>query len=696
MSKVLYPKGVVRGMSVRFGGKGLALLISALLVMTLVQPGKSTPFSCIGGTSVARDIVALYDSRVEATPAQTRLQRYAALPLHHLGYKLRFVDIATTLPQFTDVAEIAGIASWFDGTVARPESLADWLSDLDATCGAPLPQVALGHPGTATPPGRSGQAVLDRLGLLQMPGLLAYSGVDVRVNTPGLFGFEADPLPPSGLYDRFVAGAGAEALMQIETRSGPVVLASRTPHGLYLHTAAALAEDGRGGAFWIVDPFAAFATFGDTAPWPVPDTTTLNNRRMFLATVTPQNWLSRQSGDAAQTVGPPAHDLLQEHVMQPFADLPLTLAIDSASLAPPAARAAAGPSLRALQQMVRQPTVLLAVWRGATGTAAANTKPAADAVAKALSEIEALVGQAPKAVVWAPGTSPAQSELAAGAGAAIPAFGGGDSAGPTLASLPPPTVPRSGGDQVLFGGWGPTAALWSDPLGLHSLTPWLSWTDMPRRLVPYHVVIPAGAVLDPAARYAVIRALQVGRQADYIPVSGPQYHAIIAGFSTVRIQPRGALRWEILDRGALQTFRFDAAEGLLLDTRSSRGVLGEGRHGTALYIALDPAEPQPLIALAPRHQGDAAAQRPVLIDSGLLLSDLRTLPCGISMTAQGFAPGEVIWRAFPGAVFQARVQPIPGGQVTRLDLTTDQQGRLTLPLPTRPGEPVQVDLQTKC
>ena len=703
MSRVLYPKGVVRGMRVRFRAKGLYLLISAFLCVTSAQPGLSAPFSCVGSTSIPRDIVALYDSRLESAPAQTRLQRYAALPLHHLGYELRFVDIATTLPQFRDVAQIAGIASWFDATVARPDLLADWLSDLDASCGAPLPQVAFGHPGTATPTSLSGQTVLAKLGLLQMPGLIAYSGVNVTVDDQALFGFEADPLPPSGLYDHFVANAGAETLMQIETRFGPVVLASRTPHGLYLHGTAALAEDGRGGAFWIVDPFAAFATFGDTAQWPVPDTTTLNNRRLFLATVTPQNWLSRQSGDAAQTVGPPAHDLLQQNVMQPFADLPLTLAIDMASLAPPAAPAAAGPSVRALQQMIQQPTVLLAAWQGASDTpsrdaAAANAKPPADTLTKALSEIEALVGQRPQAVVWAPGTNPSQTDLDVVAGVNIPAFGGGDSAGATLASLPSPTVPRSGGAQVLFGGWGPTAALWSDPLGLHSLTPWLAWTDMPRRLVPYHVVVSAGAMLDPAARYAVTRALQVGRQPGYIPVSGTHYDAIIAGFSTVHIRPQGALRWDILDRGALQTFRFDAAEELMLDPEASRGVLGEGRHGTALYIALDPAEPRPRIALVPRPflQDSTATPRPTLIDSGLQLSDLRPLPCGVSVTAQGFAPGQVIWRASPGSVYQAIIQPMPVGEINRLDLVTDPQGRLTLPLPTRPGTPVQVDLQTKC
>lgn len=247
---------------------------------------------------------------------------------------------------------------------------------------------------------------------------------------------------------------------------------------------------------------------------------------------------------------------------------------------------------------------------------------------------------------------------------------------------------------MMFGGWGPAAALWADPLGLHSLTPWLAWTDLPRRLVPYHVVIPAGAMLDPAARHAVTRALQTGRRPGYMPISGPQYAAIVAGYSTVRIVAQGSLRWDILDRGALQTFRFDAAEGLALDAAASRGVLGQGRHGPALYIALDPAVPDARIALTTARQ--APNPRPTLRDSGLQLSDLRILPCGVSVTAQGFAPGEVNWSAAPGAAYRAIIKAMPGSMISRVDLLTDPQGHLTLPLPTQPGLQVQVDLQTTC
>ncbi|MBC7735926.1 MAG: hypothetical protein H7245_01590 [Candidatus Saccharibacteria bacterium] len=674
---------------------GLSLLISALLFLITAQSMPATPFSCAGAQSIPRDIVALYDSRVEPAPARTKLQRYAALPLHHLGYALRFVDVATTLPQVMDVTRVAGVASWFDAVVSDPDLLADWLSGLDAACGALLPHVAFGHPGIASPASKTGQALLDKLGLTQVPGVVAYSGQGVTVNDPALFGLEADLLPPAGLYDRFGVQAGAESLAQIDTRAGPVVLASRTSHALYLHGAAALAEDGRGGALWVVDPFAAFAVFGDRAPWPIPDTTTLNNRRLFMATLTPQNWTTRQGGDAAQTVGPPAHDLLQQTVMQPFADLPLTLAIDMARLSPPAAPAAAGPSLRAAQQMLQQPTVVLAAWQTASDAAGnRTTAPPAGTVTKALSDIAALVGQAPRAVVWAPGSSPSTADLAAVTAGQLAAFGGGDSAGATLASLPPPSVPRAGGVQVLFGGWGPTAAQWSDPLGLHSLAPWLAWTDLPRRLVPYHVVIPAGAMLDPAARNAVTRALQTGRQAEYIPISGPHYAAIVAGFSTARIVTQGALRWDILDRGALQTLRFDDAQDVTLDAAASRGVLGQGRHGTALYIALDPAVPEARIALTTTLQ--QPSPRPTLTDSGLQLSDLRNLPCGVSVTAEGFAPGQVDFSATPGAAFRATITAMPGGAITRLDLVADPQGRLTLPLPTRPGLRVLVDLQTTC
>ena len=150
----------------------------------------------------------------------TGLQRHAALPLHHLGYRLRFVDVAAPLPELTEFQAVAGVLSMLASPVAEPERLAQWLAGLDAGCRAPLPHVAIGHTGFAYEAGLAGAAVLGKLGVQIGPGFAAYDGLGAVTELPGLFGYEAAALPPPGLYDMVQASPEAKPLMQIDTRLG--------------------------------------------------------------------------------------------------------------------------------------------------------------------------------------------------------------------------------------------------------------------------------------------------------------------------------------------------------------------------------------------------------------------------------------------------------------------------------------------
>jgi hypothetical protein len=84
----------------------------------------------------------------------------------------------------------------------------------------------------------------------------------------------------------------------------------------------------------------------------------------------------------------------------------------------------------------------------------------------------------------------------------------------------------------------------------------------------------------------------------------------------------------ILDRGELQTVRFDGAEAVMLDLASSSGVLGQARLGDALYVALDPAVENPVVALQPVGTEPAPTDHPYLIDSRWQIWDLKRTSCG--------------------------------------------------------------------
>lgn len=121
----------------------------------------------------------------------------------------------------------------------------------------------------------------------------------------------------------------------------------------------------------------------------------------------------------------------------------------------------------------------------------------------------------------------------------------------------------------------------------------------------------------------------------------------------MEIDEVGPRRWRVRNRGELQTIRFDKADAIAVDHRESKGVLGENRHQGSLYVALDPAAGEPVVALksagAPAaavavagNKGQAPA-RAHLIESRWRISGLSVTPCQVKAKASGFGPGEMVW-----------------------------------------------------
>ena len=74
-----------------------ALLLVCVLSLapraTAQSPGDTPP-----AEPVRREILALYDSREEPRPDQTRIHRFAEMPLNHLGLVVTYWDVNAGLP----------------------------------------------------------------------------------------------------------------------------------------------------------------------------------------------------------------------------------------------------------------------------------------------------------------------------------------------------------------------------------------------------------------------------------------------------------------------------------------------------------------------------------------------------------------------------------------------------------------------
>ena len=149
-------------------------------------------------------------------------------------------------------------------------------------------------------------------------------------------------------------------------------------------------------------------------------------------------------------------------------------------------------------------------------------------------------------------------------------------------------------------------------------------------------------------------------------------------YYTARLVSLGLDRWRIEDRGSLQTIRFDHAVFRAVDFTRSRGVVGQRHYQGSLYVALDAAEPAPVVALAAHADGSSLppARRPYLVDGRWRVRNLTINGAGgFTIDAQGFGRGNMRWK-MPAPGGYAVVVDGPRGEIRRFRADADDDGVL--------------------
>src|SRR5271166_5750845 len=207
---------------------------------------------------VHREILAVYDSREEARPDQTRIHHFAEMPLNHLGFVLSYWDVNAGLPSAERSAHARGVITWFRR--APPSAFYLWGLDRLAD-GARM--VVLGDSGL--PSGNAPLADANRM-FREIGFGLSGAVVDITyaariLYQDALVGFER-PLDPVLPAFPIVGTLGAEVTshLVIEHREGDLVLASSvvltSNHGGYAASGYTIYEEpATGRNKWIIDPF---------------------------------------------------------------------------------------------------------------------------------------------------------------------------------------------------------------------------------------------------------------------------------------------------------------------------------------------------------------------------------------------------------------------------------------------------------
>jgi hypothetical protein len=583
---------------------------------------------------VKRRILGMFDGSREADAAVTRIHRFAELPLAHLGYVVEYHDVREPLPPVETMADFAGVVSWFDAPMAAGERYLVWAAHV-ANAGTPF--AVLGDPGVAVTP-----RTLLALNLFLAPLGLRHTGLVVapargsRVGTIDrtLVGFECEPDPMlpdyavmETLADDIRLGLEIVAPPLLAKRAVPVVAVSRRGGYAALNYefchANAKYEVGR----WLIDPFAFFSTVFDDGVVPRPDVSTVSGRRAFVARIGGEGWSASSEVERYRSAKALAGAVVLDELVRPFPDLPATIDVSEADLA--------GRSTRIEEaKTIRDEAIALGIAMAPGRRVVTSGASRFDWRAPSISGLHTLTEpDGRRAVVL-----PASDER-----------------------------PDAGGRRP--------------QVGFEGLIETYTRTDVPRRLLPVLLNYRAHAGRDPALLRGMRGVLSELQRKSLAPLALSTYAAAVDGFATTEIVKVEATTWRVSRRGASQTVRFDTAADIMVDLRRSVGVIGSTRHGTSLYVTLDPDVEDALIALSPVLSEPEPTPRLSLVDSRWQLAGLVREPCGATLRAQGFGLGEFVWE---------------GAEPRRWQIAVSRSGRLVegRTVEASPGGRLAFTLQT--
>ncbi len=272
-----------------------------------------------------------------------------------------------------------------------------------------------------------------------------------------------------------------------------------------------------------------------------------------------------------------------------------------------------------------------------------------------ISENFAPAGKRAKLYLWSGDATPFEEAVAATRAFGVRNLNGGDSRldpeYPSIAYVPSISRPVGKQRQIYAVNSNENTYTndWTGPFnGQSQLVNTLANTEAPRRLKGFDLYYHMYSGEKQASLRAVRNLLEFARQSPVIPIDASHYAAMADSFFAAEIVQTGAMKWAVRNRGELETLRFDDAAGLSVDTMESVGVLGSNRHQGSLYLSLDPAIKDVVVALRaaseiPSPSSDGAEPLLSLVESRWRLSDRKVDPCSQAITADGYGNGDFIF-----------------------------------------------------
>jgi hypothetical protein len=615
------------------------LIAASLAVIHVVGGGAATVAQ--EPIPVKREILALYDGAQEGEADYTRIHRFAEMPLNHLGFIVRFQDVRNKLPEPAEIERYRGVITWFAGPVSDGNTYLAWARRVSRLN---VRYVILGDVGIAIDANtiRTVNQLLALAGVRHTGEYIAPTlGTRVAEEDPNLVEFECrlgPVLPDYPILTATGASTHIGAMLEAPSYDGgrKSVLVAIGEKGAYAawdydmcHQRPPLYQ-----AQWLINPFDFFRAAFGFDDQPVPDTTTASGNRLYFSVLGSEGLTRLSKIEGLPEGSAMAAEVVLHELIEPFPDLPATFELQGEELAK---SERPGTQTQILVQRVLANRNVDILSRGLLATVSRF-----DSEYPSISNLSPLI-----------------------------------SAGSDHYVIRPMSDETAYNNQSVVG-----------ENGFSDLKETIAGTGSPRRLKPFNLNYHAYSGEYPALLRSVNDQLSAANLAELTPVSANRYAAIVDGFLSARIDRIDNATWRISGRGALQTIRFDAAEGREVDFHSSVGVIGSKRVASTLYVALDEKIEPAVVALA-LSASLAPRDSLALVESRWLVRDVAKDECDLRFEAQGYGDGAFIWSGAPTGRYSIAVDQAGQG-IWRGEAEADDAGRLKFVLPVKAIDPVTV------
>jgi len=472
---------------------------------------------------------------------------------------------------------------------------------------------------------------------------------------------------------------------------------------------------------WYINPFEFFRATFATDDVPKPDTTTLVGRRIFYSQIDGDGWRNVTEVIPYRTDRKLSPYVIMKEVVEAFPDLPITVAPIVGDLDPawhgtpesvqvardlfahrnvePGSHTYAHPlEWGAFANLPKEPVRVSqgrqSPWLvGKLFDLGREPEPGAKArgtsrytqpisytdqpfdlnreIRGAAEFITRLLpaGKQVRILQWSGNALPFEAAIAASRKAGLRNINGGDTRMdpeyPSYGWVAPIGLQNGSQRQIYASGSNENTYtnLWTERFfGFQFLTQTLRNTNTPIRLKPIDIYFHMYSGEKLPSLLAVIENYKYARSQELAPIETSRFAAVADGFFSTRLVSLGPEIWRVENRDGLQTMRFDRSTLQTVDFGRSTGILGQRRFQGSLYIALDPAETSPIVALrAAKSLEDAeASSLPYLVDSHWEVSDLKQTGSGFTFDTWGFGQGDANWHVPAAGAYRIQIRKADG------------------------------------